>query len=167
MERMALRYVERFATTQGKLAAYLVRKVRERGWDAEGVDPAALAAEIAARMAELGYVDDRLFAESKAAALGRRGLGARRVAEALRAAHVPSADAEAMAPDIAARAGATALRFAQRRRLGPFGPEPLDRAGREKQIAAMLRAGHPLELSRRIVQARSADDILQELEGSD
>ena len=69
LDRLALRYVERFATTQGELADYLRRKVRERGWEGEPADPAA----IAARMAALGYVDDRLFAESKAAALARLG----------------------------------------------------------------------------------------------
>ena len=31
LDRLALRYVERFATTRGKLADYLRRKMRERG----------------------------------------------------------------------------------------------------------------------------------------
>lgn len=35
LERLALRYVERFATTRVKLTRYLERKVRERGWDNE------------------------------------------------------------------------------------------------------------------------------------
>ncbi|HVF94574.1 MAG TPA: RecX family transcriptional regulator [Sphingomonas sp.] len=150
LERMALRYVERFATTRGKLADYLRRKIRERGWDGEPADPEALAM----RMAELGYVDDRAYAEARAAALGRRGLGARRVAGALRAARVGDEDAEAVAPGIEARAIEAALTFARRRRLGPFGMPPADRAAREKQLGAMLRAGHAMTLSRRIVAAR-------------
>jgi regulatory protein len=84
MERLALRYVERFATTRGKLADYLRRKIRERGWDGEPGDPVALAE----KLAELGYIDDRAFAEARASALGRRGLGARRVAGALREARI-------------------------------------------------------------------------------
>ena len=56
LERLALRYVERFATTRGRLTDYLRRKIRERGWDGEMADPAA----IAERMAELGYIDDSL-----------------------------------------------------------------------------------------------------------
>lgn len=75
LERLALRYVERFATTRGKLADYLRRKVRERGWAGEAAaDPAALAE----RLAALGYIDDRGYAEGKAAALARRGLGDRK-----------------------------------------------------------------------------------------
>ena len=75
LEQLALRYVERFATTRGKLAHYLARKIRERGWDGPPADPQA----IAERMAGYGYVDDRAYAEAKARALTRRGYGARRV----------------------------------------------------------------------------------------
>ena len=99
LERYALRYVERYATTRAKLAAYLSRKLRERGWAGEkSPDPGALAE----RMAGLGYVDDRLYAESKAGAMARRGLGARRVREALRFAGVEEEDAAALAPALAA-----------------------------------------------------------------
>lgn len=149
LDRLALRYVERFATTRGKLADYLCRKIRERGWEGEPADPAA----VAQRMAECGYVDDRLYAESKAAALGRRGLGARRVTAALREAHIDETDAEDLAPAIADRAVEAALTFARRKRIGPYGAPVADRAGREKQLAAMLRAGHGMTLSRRIINA--------------
>ena len=37
LQDLALSYVARFATTRAKLEAYLVRKLRERGW--EGDDP--------------------------------------------------------------------------------------------------------------------------------
>lgn len=162
LERLALRYVERFATTRGKLADYLRRKIRERGWDGAPADPEALAQ----RIADLGYVDDRHYAESKAAALGRRGLGARRVELALRQAHVAHEDAELLAPAIEARAAEAALTFARRRRLGPFGAAVEDRAQwqklRQKQLAAMLRAGHGFELARRIIESREppeAEDL--------
>ncbi|MEH3037901.1 MAG: RecX family transcriptional regulator [Sphingomonas adhaesiva] len=151
LERLALRYVERFATTRGKLAAYLTRKVRERGWaGAAPADPAA----VAQRMAALGYVDDRAFADLKGASLARRGYGARRVADTLRAAGVTGDDAaEAMAQ---ARAAAwdSALRLAQRRRIGPFAAqEVLDPKLRERHLAALLRAGHDMAMARRIVSA--------------
>lgn len=155
LDRLAIRYVERFATTRGKLAAYLMRKIRERGWDGPPADPVA----VAERMASLGYVDDRLYAESKVTALGRRGLGARRVTLALKVAGIEAADADELAPAIADQAVEAARRFAQRRRLGPFGPADLDRAAREKQLAAMRRAGHPVDLSRRILSAGSPEEL--------
>lgn len=149
LDRLALRYVERFATTRGKLADYLARKVRERGWEGPPIEPR----EVAERMATLGYVDDRAFAEMRAAALTRRGLGGGRVAGALRQAKVGEDDAAAVRPAVAEQAVATALAFARRKRIGPFAPEPADRPRREKQIAAMIRAGHAFGLARRIVEA--------------
>jgi len=149
LERYALRYVERYATTRGRLADYLRRKIRERGWGEELVpDPAALAQ----RMADLGYVNDRLFAESKAGAMGRRGLGARRVGQALRHAGIEDADLNAVAPAVEADAEASALAFARRKRIGPFARESAEKPQQEKQLAAMLRAGHGFDLSRRIVR---------------
>jgi regulatory protein len=155
LERYALRYVERYATTRGKLSDYLRRKLRERGWAGDGAaDPVG----IAQRMADLGYVDDRLYAESKAGAMGRRGLGARRVHQALRFAGIDEADAEALAPAIAADRVASAIAFARRRRIGPFAQAAADRALEEKQVAAMVRAGHAPALARRIVQMAPGDD---------
>ncbi len=154
LDRLALRYVERFATTRGKLAAYLIRKIRERGYDGDPPDPA----EIAERFAELGYVNDRLYAESKAAAMARRGLGARRVGEALRHAGVQADDAEAVAPQIDARTGQSAIDFARRKRIGPFAAEPADRERVAKHVAAMVRAGHAPALAWRIARMNPGDD---------
>lgn len=149
LDRLALRYVERFATTRARLTAYLARKLRERGWAGEDVpDPAAVAERMAAR----GYVDDRSFAEARVRALGRRGLGARRVAMALRQDGIDEADSAALTEAIEGDAFKTALAFARRRRFGPFASEPADRDLRKKQVAAFLRAGHPPEIAFRIVR---------------
>ncbi|WP_373384948.1 RecX family transcriptional regulator [Sphingomonas sp. IBVSS2] len=109
-------------------------------------------------MAELGYVDDRLYAESKAGAMARRGLGARRVREALRFAGVEEEDAAALAPAIAAEGLASAIAFARRRRIGPYAREAADRPLQEKQMAAMIRAGHAPGLARAIVRMAPGDD---------
>ena len=69
-------YVGRFATTRAKLAQYLRRKLREKGWEAPrppDIEP------LVERLARLGYVDDAAFALSKARSLGQRGYGERRV----------------------------------------------------------------------------------------
>lgn len=156
LERLALRYVERFATTRGRLCDYLKRKVRERGWVGEiAADPA----RVAERMAELGYVNDRLYAESKAGAMSRRGLGARRVAQALYHAGIEEADAAAIAPMVQNETAASAIAFARRKHIGPFARESTDRAAQEKQLASMLRAGHSLEIARRLVRMKPGEDV--------
>ena len=147
LERLALRYVERFATTRARLAAYLQRKIRERGWDGVSADTAALVE----KLAELGYIDDRAFGEARAAAMGRRGLGKRRVTGALHQDGIDEADSAAIVPAVEERAVETALAFARRKRIGPFALVRAERPVREKQIAAMIRAGHDFALARRIV----------------
>lgn len=152
LERMALRYVERFATTRAKLVEYLRRKLRERGHDGP-VDPAA----VADRMVELRYIDDAAYAEGKAAAMARRGLGPRRVRDALRHAGVVAADTAGLDADIDARSLDAALAFARRRRIGPFASEAAERDVREKQVAAMVRGGHSPALARRIAMLEPGD----------
>lgn len=149
LDRLALRYVERFATTRARLRAYLVRKLRERGWAGEGPpDPEG----VAERMAERGYVDDRAFAEARVRSMARRGLGARRVAMALRHDGIDAEDSADLEETIAADAFASALAFARRRRFGPFSAGGVDRDLHKKQVAAFLRAGHPPEIALRILR---------------
>ena len=154
LERLALRYVERFATTRAKLSQYLHRKIRERGWEGDAADPVA----VAERMAELGYIDDRAFGEARARSLTRRGLGSRRVAMALHQAGVRGEDREEILPEVAEQAVDTALRFAERRRFGPFGVGEVDRAVQEKHVATMVRAGHAPDLARRIMRLAPGTD---------
>ena len=155
LDRLALRYVERFATTRVRLAAYLARKIRERGWaGTASAEPAALAEKLAG----LGYIDDRAFAEARAASMGRRGLGARRVTQALRFDGIGEADAEAIAPAIEADVTASALAFARRKRIGPYAREAPDPKAREKQVAAMVRAGHAPSLAWTIARMAPGDD---------
>ncbi|MBA4041570.1 MAG: RecX family transcriptional regulator [Sphingobium sp.] len=154
LDRLALRYVERFATTRARLIAYLDRKVRERGWQGAPADPVSLAD----RMVALGYIDERAFAAARAGAMARRGLGERRISAALRAAGVGEDEGSALTPMIAQGALAAGLRFAQRKRLGPYAVTAPDRAMRERQLAAMLRAGHSFELARKILSMTPGDD---------
>ncbi len=155
LERLALRYVERFATTRVKLATYLNGKIRLRGFD--GPVPDTLL--IADRFVAAGYIDDRSFGEARARALARRGLGARRVAGALHHAGIGEEDSAALAAAIADRAVESALIFARKRRIGPYATALADRPTREKHIAAMIRGGHDFGLARRIATMAPGDDV--------
>ncbi|HEY5676141.1 MAG TPA: RecX family transcriptional regulator [Myxococcales bacterium] len=157
LNELALAYVARFATSAGKLGGYLRRKLRERGWAGEA-EPADAAAAVVARMVAAGYVDDAGFARARSESLARRGLGRRRIAQELGMAGISGQDAAAALPGARA-ARAAALALARKRRFGPY--DPGERAGeawrarRQKQIAAMLRAGHPLDSVRELVDAAS------------
>lgn len=162
LEDMALAYVARFATTQSKLRAYLLRKLRERGWADESSPPIEA---LVCRYADLGYVDDAAWARMKTGSLLRRGYGARRVGEALQVAGVDAELQDAVRPDEMEQRRA-ALVLARRRRFGPFAVQLPDRPAREKQVAAMLRAGHRLDIARRIVDARTPDVAVEWVESA-
>lgn len=159
MEEMALAYVARFATSAGKLAAYLARKLRERGWD--GTTPPDVDG-LVARFVRAGYVDDAGYARAKAQGLLRRGYGARRIEQALGHAGIAEAvRAEARGSERDRRHAA--LVMARKRRFGPWGESreadgpKIDPARRERQVAALLRAGHPLAYARRLVDEPSIE----------
>lgn len=154
LEQLALFYVGRYATTRAKLRNYLGRKIRERGWADERQPPIE---DLAEKFAELGYVDDAAFASAKAASLLRRGYGEKRVEQALYVAGIADEDAHDAREQAEAQAWEAALAFARKRRVGPFAREALDPDRKRKALAAMMRAGHPYELARKLIEAAPGD----------
>lgn len=154
LEQLALFYAGRYATTRARLRAYLGRKVKERGWSEDGEPDLDRLVE---RFAERGYVDDKAYAAARAASLQRRGFGERRVADVLRAAGIADEDGGSARQEARDKALETALRFARRRRLGPYAPVPPDHAARQKAFAAMIRAGHGFDVVRRVLDSSPED----------
>jgi len=177
LDTLALAYVARFATSAAKLEAYLARKLRERGWqtaadepmdepmgqpmDDGPMDEGAMAegraniAAVIARFVAAGYVDDAGYARMRAGSLGRRGLGQRRIAEDLNAAGIAEDIREEVRPSEWAARNA-ALICAKKRGLGVFARravDPADKALRQKQTAALLRAGHSMDYARALLNA--------------
>jgi regulatory protein len=150
LDRLAIDYVARYATSRAKVRAYLQRKLTERGWAGEASPPVDA---IVARLGDLGFVDDRAFAAARSASLGRRGYGAHRIGVALRAAGIEADDAAPALEDAAETAWSAAEAFAKRRRIGPFAQEAADPDQRRRALAAMLRAGHPMDIARAFTRA--------------
>jgi regulatory protein len=149
LNRLALAYVGRYATTQKKLSDYLMRKVRESDWADEHPPPIS---NIVNRMVTLNYVDDAAFAAMKGESLTRRGYGPLRVKMALRNAGIGSndaSDAQERADDAALE---SALAYAKKRKIGPFSViNTTDPKLKAKALASMCRAGHSYEVAARIV----------------
>ena len=172
MKDLALHYVSRYATTRHKLAAYLRRKVREKGWEnapeaeaepeaeasAEGAE--AAISEVLELVDRLGAVNDGLFAEGRTRALSRRGMGANRIRQALTGAGIERGVADEALSEIDALEAAVA--FLRRRRWGPFGEgAPHDSDARRKAFAAMMRAGHAPDLSGKLLRLSSEEELEQ------
>ncbi len=167
---LALSYAARFATTGAKLEGYLARKIRTRGVaeDDDGREIALDVTGLVTQMIELGYVDDEVYARGRSRDLTARGYGARRVEQALWAAGVEEDVRADNAPN-EAQSRRAAVVLAQKRRFGPFGHSPdetdetddpaIRHKAREKQVAAMLRAGHLYDHVRFILDAAASEEI--------
>lgn len=152
----ALRYVERYATTREKLRKYLNGKLYERGWEGEGSAPIDALVD---RFVELRYVDDRSYGETKAKSLERRGYGLRRVDQALMAAGIEAEVRDDIRGEV--DEGEAALAYARRKRIGPFATDKPGPELRQKQFAAMVRAGHPFDRVKAILGAETEADLDQ------
>lgn len=147
---LGLHYVGKYATSRKKLTDYLLRKLRERGWEGEAApDIDGLVADFV----RLNYIDDAAYAAARARTMAARGLGARRIDEDLRAKGIAVDDAEDARAESAAQKWQSADRFAQRKRIGPYASEPASDELKRKQFAAFLRAGHDFEIARKYVSA--------------
>lgn len=156
---LALHYVGKYATTRSKLATYLSRKIRERGWSNDR--PADIDALIS-QFAELGYVNDAQFAEARSRSFVHRGYGKRRLDDDLRASGITETDATDAVGHMTASEFAAATNFARRKRIGPFASEGASPEKRQKQLQGFLRAGHGFGLARRFVQAEPGEEVLQD-----
>ncbi len=142
LRTLAMNYAARYATNSMRMARYLRRKVNSAEWTDTQLPQID---DILARMAELNFVDDAAFAQAKGASLARRGFGARRIAQALRA---EGADGELISditspidPLVAAHI------FARKKRLGPYAQKPLQPDDRRRQLATFARAGHDFSIA--------------------
>lgn len=154
LRALALHYVGRFATTRGKLAIYLRRKVRERGWS---IDEAPDIQALVEEFAERAYVNDQSYAEEKTAALKRRGMGAFRIKAALQDAGIENELVEGLTHISEDEGQCLALDFARRRRIGPYAISAPDDRLRKRWMAAFMRAGHSASNARLILSMQPLD----------
>lgn len=161
LQRAAMHYLERYAAPAAQLRRVLSRKIvlscRHHGQEPASFD--ALLDEVVARCVAAGLVDDQRFAEARAATLRRRGRSSRAVAAALSAKGVSRELATQASAGNAEDEMAAALATARRKRLGPWSRG--DRAAtRQKDLAAMARAGFAMAVARAIIDAADETEIV-------
>jgi regulatory protein len=163
LERWALGYLGRYASSAENLRRVLRRRVRRRSRDdAEAVQHAApMSDAVVERHCHNGLLDDTAYAAQRSEWLTRKGASLAKIRARLVAKGVPGAiAAEALAalcttsadPDLAA-----ACTLARRRRLGPYRSGAADPM---RDLAAFARAG----FSRRVAEAVLACNDIEAVE---
>ena len=169
LERAALHYLERYSASVEMLRRTLRRRVEKRA-RARGEEASAFFEMIeatVARAVSAGLVDDARFATARLATLRRRGTSSRG-ASAMVSARGVARDAVAPAwaaareavpeADSAAIEEKAAFAYAKRRRLGPFRRPDIRALHRDRDLAALARAGFGYDLARRTVDAEEVPD---------
>jgi len=170
LRRRAFAYLERFATSRAHLETVLLRRALREA-EAFEMDAEEVRSQVRALIAELeglGLLDDRAFAELKAASMARAGRPRRRIVQTLTQKGVEDrlieeslarlAEEEEGDPELAA-----AIRFARKRRIGPWRAGTAAPEGRQRELAKLARAGFTYEVAKQVVEATDP----AELEGDD
>jgi regulatory protein len=137
----------------GQLRRVLARKI-VMSCRHHGEDPACHAAALDAvieRCVATGLVDDRRFAEARAATLRRKGQSSRAVTARLAAKGVARELASELAAADASEEQAAAQVAAKRRRLGPWREAGQRAACRQKDLAALARLGFDFATVRSVI----------------
>ncbi len=169
LENSALHYLERFASSTANLRGVLMRKV-QRSAQVYGDDPEEGAGWVDAlieRYVRANLLNDDTYAQMRTESLHRRGASTRAIAQKLAAKGINRDGAdkaletlrEDVGPDLDLTA---ALALAKRRRLGVYRLPEARAAHRDKDMAALGRAGFGYDVARRVVDAEDPADVLEE-----
>lgn len=164
LERAALHYLERYASSSANLRRILMRRVLKSA-EAHGTDPdegARMIDALIRRYQETGLLDDAGYSRMRAVSLHRRGASARMTRMKLAAKGVAADDIDAALDSLAETVKepdlAAAVNYARRRRIGPW--RKADRAEhRERDLAALGRQGFGYEIAAKVIDATDRDDL--------
>ena len=179
LENVALHYLQRFSASSANLRKVLLRRIeRARHAEAAVAEDAEAAIEtIIAKFQRLGLIDDAAYAAGKATSLRRRGTSRRFIGGKLRLAGIDPdgieqalevADAELRPPTEPADQGPdaelrAALRLAERRRLGPYRATADREERRQRDMAALARAGVGYDVARKVIDAEDPEALLADV----
>ena len=178
MMNKAIDYLGRYASSRHKLGQILQRFANRKLTDYQAADIAVAIQQTIDQCSQLGYVDDRQFAVTVARSERRLGRSQSVIRRRLRQ-HALSEDIITYAvgevdENVANGDLQAAIRFAQRRRLGPFAKRRSSHHQRlkphqwkKRDLGAMARAGFPLVISQQVLDHDDPDtinDLLRQIE---
>lgn len=168
LEKSALFYLERYASSSENLRRVLLRRVeasaKVHGTDRE--EGARFIDTLIERYQRAGLLNDAAYAEGRVASLHRRGLSDRAIAMKLRQKGVPGdlidQSLENLREELEADGAdpnwEAALNYARRRRIGPY-RKAARAENRERDMAALARQGFDYETARGVVDAEAETEL--------
>lgn len=162
-ERIALRYLERFDASSARLRSVVLRALlrQSAGLPSEQAPSREQLEEwvdaLVQRYRGSGLVDDARFAANLARSLRERGASRRQILLKLSLKGVEPSMAEAAVAELDGEQQEdaewlAARRYVRRRRLGAYRPSADREQHRQRDLAALARAGFSFEVARRALE---------------
>ncbi len=165
LERWASHHLDRYSSTAANLKFVLKRRVRRVEAELETPFPDAdeWIDEVVGDLVARGYLNDRAYALNLARQMRARGASGRKIEARLHEKGVSGEVAREAIEEVSQGEGGgdleAALRYARRRRLGPFRPDPtLRQERRERDLAALGRSGFSYDVASRVIDAEAEDN---------
>lgn len=171
LEKAALHYLERYASSAENLRRVLMRRV-QRSAHLHGTDPesgAEAVQNLIERYRRAGLLNDRAYAAARAAGLHRQGKSQRAIRQALSVKGVDEDTIGQALEDLREEVGEkdtdlrAAVNYARRRRIGPWRRSGRDEM-KDRDLAALGRQGFGYDIARRIVEAENTALFEEEME---
>jgi regulatory protein len=168
VERKGLEYAARWESTRRGVAEMLERKIRLRAEQTgEGAEPILeCIPEVVETLVARNYVDDRRAAEQLFERLRRQGRSQAEMRHQLDRKGVSPSITDALIscdePDADLRA---AWRWARKRSLGPYCPDPERRiADRQRHLGFLARKGFSSDVAHRVIDASDTSETSESTE---
>lgn len=156
LHAIALAYLDRYEASEASFRAMLERRVFKAA-RAHGEDPATYQTMVDTEVEKArtaGFIDNKRFAENQVFQQRGRGASARAIQARLKAKGVSDKLIEQALASDDRDDDLAAWRYAQRRRLGPFRTSARA-AKRDRDLAALSRAGFSFSLASRVIDSEA------------
>ena len=170
LENAALYYLQRFSSSSENLRRVMMRRVYRsaKHHDTDPEEGAEIIDALIKRYNEVGLLDDAAFAKMRAGSLNRRGSSGRviraKLAEKGVAGDVITETLERLKDEDQDPELTAAVTLARKRRLGPFRVSGDREDFKEKDMAALARAGFNYSIAQKIMVAETSEELEEEVE---
>ncbi|MDE0993182.1 MAG: regulatory protein RecX [Rhodospirillales bacterium] len=173
LRNVALHYLQRYASSKENLKRVLKRRVMRSAQfhvDLDTEEASQWIESLVEQLAQTGLVDDRTYAEGRVRALFRRGVSPNGISQRLNQKGVDAALIQEVIAELYRETSdpnlMAAIKLVKRRRLGPYRLPEKREERRDKDLAAVARAGFDFQTARKVIYAQSTEE-LDEMVSSD
>lgn len=162
LKNIGLYYLKRFESSVENLRSVLQKRVNQyakENPDFNKQEAYQWVEDVLTEFEKLHYLDDKRFTEIKVRSYIAAGKPARYIQNKLREKGIANAQIEDMLDDFGYNPQEMALKLAKRKKIGPFRPDEESRKiNRQKDMAALIRAGFDYDVVAEIMGADFIDD---------